>query len=284
MQAIIDIGSNSVRLMMYRGELITPKIIRTTMLAENLQNTGFLSNEAMARTLQAIVFFVEKAKTENADTIRIFGTEAMRSAKNAGDFRLEIEKATALPVTILSGNEEAKLGLLGVYNAFKPSNEITVVDIGGASVEVIRGDDKRVTYVKSLPLGVARLKNMAGDNRSDIEKLVKSRLHEFGIISGIEGIAIGGTATTLASIALNQSTYNPYEIHGYELSLGVLDKIATKLFNCKNIPEMFPTVSPQRAKVIPHGAIMLLYLIDFLGLDSITVSESDNLEGFLHFI
>ena len=151
-------------------------------------------------------------------------------------------------------------------------------------MEVIRGDDKRVTYVKSLPLGVARLKSMAGDNRSDIEKLVKSRLHEFGIVSGIEGIAIGGTATTLASIALNQSTYNPYEIHGYKLSLGVLDKIATKLFNCKNIPEMFPTVSPQRAKVIPHGAIMLLYLIDFLGLDSITVSESDNLEGFLHFI
>ena len=181
MDAVIDIGSNSVRLALDRGESVNPKLINTTCLADGLAKTGRLSNEAMSRTLAAIVEFASKAREERADNIYIFATEAMRSATNGGEFRSAVEKAVSLPVRVISGDAEARLGLLGAISP-DTHDEITVIDIGGASVEVVRGDEKKLTYARSLPLGVVRLRDIAGDRREDIEKYVSKHITDFGFV------------------------------------------------------------------------------------------------------
>lgn len=282
MDAVIDIGSNSVRLMLYEGAAVTPKAVRTTVLSEGLANTGYLSNDAMARTRAAIAFFVREAQDKSADNIWIFATEAMRSAKNGDEFRVSIEGEIGVPVQIVSGNDEARLGIAGALTAFRPYGELTVIDIGGASVEIVRGDEKRLSYAKSLPLGVTRLKDGVGDNRADIERFVAENIRRFGPVSGTEGVAIGGTATTLASMALSQRAYDPYAVHGYELTLPIIDALTDRIFSGIDICAAYPTVPPKRARIIGHGAIMLRALTEYMGLSSVTVSESDNLEGFLY--
>ena len=284
MDAVIDIGSNSVRLALDRGESVNPKLINTTCLADGLAKTGRLSNEAMQRTLAAIVEFASKAREERADNIYIFATEAMRSATNGGEFRSAVEKAVSLPVRVISGDAEARLGLLGAISP-DTHDEITAIDIGGASVEVVRGDEKKLTYARSLPLGVVRLRNIAGDRREDIEKYVSKHITDFGFVSGYEGVAIGGTATSLAAMDLRQTRYDASAVHGHVLSMRAIDNLLDESFSSDDRRKDFPVLSEKRARVIGHGAIMLRALVEYLGLeDGVTVSEHDNVEGFLYCV
>lgn len=283
MDAVIDVGSNSVRLMLDRGMKVNQKQINTTCLAEGLANTGRLGGEAMERTKAAIADFVRTARLEKADNIYIFATEAVRSAQNGEEFRRDVENAVALPVRVISGDSEAKLGLLGAIDG--NHGEITVVDIGGASVEVVRGDRKKLTYARSLPLGVVRLRDLTGDRREDIEKYVESHVADFGFVSGFEGVAIGGTATTLAAMDLRQTRYDASAVHGHVLSVRAIDNLVEEIFASTDRRHDFPVLSERRAKVIGHGAIMLRALVEYLGLeDGVTVSEHDNIEGLLYCV
>lgn len=282
MDAVIDIGSNSVRLALDRGLKVNPKLLNTTCLAEGLAKTGRLSDAAMDRTLAAIVEFANKARAEHAENIYIFATEAVRSAANGGEFRSAVEKAVSLPVKVISGNTEARLGLLGAIPE-DAHGEITVIDIGGASVEVVRGDKNKLTYARSLPLGVVRLRDIAGDNRADIEKYVSEHITDFGFVSGFEGVAIGGTATSLAAMDLRQTVYDASAVHGHVLSVRAIDNLIEEIFSSADRRKDFPVLAEKRARVIGHGAIMLRALVEYLGLeDGVTVSEHDNVEGFLY--
>lgn len=279
MRAVIDVGSNSVRMMTDTPQLVHKKEVITTMLAENLAHSGLLCEQATKRTLDAIKTLCESAKRQGADEILIFATEAVRSARNGEQFVSLVKRHTGLSVDVIDGATEAKLGLMGLIE--NRQDELTVIDIGGASVEVIRGNADGITYSKSLPLGVVRLLDRVGENRSDIEAFVQSAVTEYGFVSGTEGVAIGGTATSLASIDLRQKVYDPQTVHGHVLSARVLDDIIDMIFSSSDRMRDFPTLDRKRARVIGHGAIMLYALMEYLGLSYVTVSERDNMEGYL---
>lgn len=279
MDAVIDIGSNSVRLMIDRGERVNKKILDSTTLADGLALTGVLRDDAMQRTQDAVVRFVKMAKQQGADNVYVFATEAMRSAKNGAQFAQKLSHACGVTVDVVSGKDE---GLLGLYGALDDDHdEITVIDIGGASVEIVRGNKKVTTYARSLPLGMVRLIDTVGSNENEIDAYVTSHITQFGIVSGHETVAIGGTATALASMALGQKIYDAQQIHGYELDFDTLAYLRKQIFSSKNVQADFPTLSKNRARIIGHGSIMLQRLIEFLGTDSVRVSEHDNLEGYL---
>ncbi len=283
MNAVIDIGSNSVRLLLYEGAPVTQKLLNSTRLADGLALTGTLSNEAMARTKDAVCQFVRLAKEKNAENIYIFATEAMRSAKNGRDFALVLEQACGIKIDIVSGKDEAMLGLLGVLDDDNNGKEYTVIDIGGASVEIIKGDEKRIYYAKSAPLGMVRIQGLVSSEQ-EIEDYIRSSLPVYGIVSGHEGVAIGGTATALASMDLAQTEYIAQEVHGHTLTLSALYSLRRRIFSSDDIMRDFPTLSKNRAKVIGHGVITLICILEYLGLDNITVSERDNMEGYLKYI
>lgn len=283
MDAVIDIGSNSVRLMTDDGKAVNRKTLASTTLADGLALTGYLSDEAMDRTAAAIRTFVAEARRRGADNIYVFGTEAMRAAKNGKAFKARLEEENGLTVDVISGETEARLGLIG--SAGDIAGEATVVDIGGASVEIVRGNADRITYAKSAPLGMVRLIDLVGSEKNAIERFVERELPVFGIVSGTDdAIAIGGTATSLASMDLRQTVYNPDEIHGHILTLASLSRLRDEIFSTLDLLSRFPTLTPNRARVIGHGAIMLLSIVEYLGLEQIAVSEHDNMEGYLAYI
>lgn len=283
MDAVIDIGSNSVRLMTDDGKAVNRKTLASTTLADGLALTGYLSDEAMDRTAAAIRTFVAEARRRGADNIYVFGTEAMRAAKNGKAFKARLEEENGLTVDVISGETEARLGLMGATGDI--AGEATVVDIGGASVEIVRGNADRITYAKSAPLGMVRLIDLVGSEKNAIERFVERELPVFGIVSGTDdAIAIGGTATSLASMDLRQTVYNPDEIHGHILTLASLSRLRDEIFSTLDLISRFPTLTPNRARVIGHGAIMLLSIVEYLGLEQITVSEHDNMEGYLAYI
>jgi exopolyphosphatase/guanosine-5'-triphosphate,3'-diphosphate pyrophosphatase len=156
MDAVIDIGSNSVRLCFMENKVVNPKKVSTTFLSENLAITGSLLLEAIKRTTDAVISFVNEAKSRGADRIFIFGTEAMRSGKNAYVVSEIVQSVTGISIDVISGRDEALCGFVG---ANMQGEKVCVIDIGGASIELVQGQNE-IEDGLSLPIGVMRVKDI----------------------------------------------------------------------------------------------------------------------------
>ena len=131
--AVIDIGSNSVRLMMSDGKKTIYKTVKTTQLAEGMGEDNILQPFAIERTAQAVSFFNKRAKGDGADAVYVFATAAVRRAVNGNEFLNEVKRLCGIEVDVVSGEFEAELGLIGALNG----EDGGVVDVGGASSEVV---------------------------------------------------------------------------------------------------------------------------------------------------
>ncbi len=277
MNAVIDIGSNSVRLLVESGAKINKKYLNSTTLAENLAITGRLSEQAMIRTANAVADFFALAKKLGATDVYVFGTEAMR-APGGEELKARIEQTIPVNVEIVSGLEEARLGFVGAGGA---NGSNAVIDVGGASVELISGNNGNIDYALSLPLGVVRVRDAIGDGRAAIEKYYAAEIKKYSRVSAGKLIGIGGTATSIASMALGQTVYDAEQIDGYKVTADILGELTDKVFACRDRLSAFPTLSEKRARVIGHGLIIFSLLTSYLGYDGFTVSERDNMEGYL---
>lgn len=258
---IIDIGSNSVRL--YDGRV---KTVITTRLAENMSDS--LAPIPMERTVNAI-----KKLSKNRQCCA-FATEAVRKAANKSDFIKLVEAETGLKIHVLSGEEEAEISFLGATNGVKGS--AAVMDLGGASCEMIYGKEGKISFCASFPFGCVTLKDRFGADFAGIDGFVKSLIADLPAADTDNFFAVGGTVTSLAAMALRLDLYDPKAVHGYCLSC---DKISALISEVAS-GATFPTLSPERRKTIVHGAYAILAVLHRLGRESVTVSESDNLEGY----
>ncbi|MGN1094240.1 MAG: hypothetical protein ACI4SC_04605, partial [Candidatus Neoclostridium sp.] len=231
----------------------------------------------MVRTADAVADFFATAKSRGADKVLVFGTEAMR---NPGGETLKRMIESRIPVTvdIISGKKEAEIGYIGCTGG-KGNN--AVIDIGGASVELTSGENGDITYAESLKLGVVRTRDQVGDDRKNIENFYKAHVGEYKKVSADKLFAIGGTATSIASMLLGQKTYDAEKVHGYVVTQSALEGLIDRIFASESLTEEFPTIGAKRAGVIGHGAILLLILMQYLGFSRLTVSEHDNIEGYL---
>lgn len=280
MKAVIDIGSNSVRLMLNDGSV--GKQLETTRLSQGLDKSGRLTPEAMERTAAAVARFVRQAKTAGAEPL-LFATEAVRKAENGGDFCRLVLKECGEPVEVLSGEQEALCGYLGGAAAFSDREGLCTVDIGGASTELTSGRNGKPDFLTSLPIGVVRLYDACGRDRRQAEARIRAELSRCGRVPpAARLIAVGGTATTLAAVDLALPVYDPRQVHGHELSLETLRRWTDRLFSL-DLPaiRILPGMEPKRADVIAGGALILSAVVEFLGFSACTVSESDNMEGYL---
>ena len=275
---VIDVGSNSVRIMLAENGLTIKKHNVVTRLGEGINNYPFLSVTAMNRTLDAIKTFCQMAKDYGAKKTYIFATAAVRSAENKQEFIDLVKKETGLNLDVVSGENEAKLGLLGALNGRQGG----IIDVGGASSEVTVANGVDITYSHSLNLGSVRILDACGQDKQKIISLCNGAVKEYGKVPKTTFYGIGGTATTLASVAQGLDPYDPTKVHGYKLTKSaVLDLAnmlnATPLEQRKKIKGL----QPERAEVISGGAYLVYTIMDYIGIDYITVSESDNLEGYL---
>lgn len=275
--AVIDIGSNSVRLMFVADGKVLYKTLEITRLGEGLASSGRLLPVAIERSAQAVASFSSKALAEGAQAVYAFATAAVRSAQNGRDFVRRVAELCPVQVEVISGEEEAEIGILGALG----TKDGGIIDIGGASTEIIVRRGGAITYKKSVDVGVVRLNDLCGRNVDSLTEYANKAVEQFAGVTPCSMYAIGGTATSVASIALGLKEYDGKLVDGFVLNLETLERVVRYLTETQPQAVAEQTCVPlKRAEVLLGGAIWLRAILQKLGLTSLSVSDADNLEGY----
>lgn len=291
--AVIDIGSNSTRLLI--AEVDDGRVSeverqsRVTRLGRGVDLSEQLSAEATEAACEAIADYVAICREGEIETIEAIATSAVRDASNGSAFAAELRERFALSARVLDGEEEARLTYLGATCEHSPSEPTLVVDIGGGSTELIVGTGEEVAFHTSLQAGVVRhserhvssdppttleLEALAADFRSLIEGATR------GAPTATAGIAVAGTPTSLASIEIGLEAYDPKQVHGHTLTLITIQRLLSQLASAPLSKRIeIRGLHPDRAPNIVAGVVILVETMRAFGLDRIEVSEHDILYG-----
>lgn len=275
---IIDIGSNSVRLLVSDGDNRVYKKINTTGLGRGLALTGRLQEPNMAETANAVEEFVAEAKRNGCEAVYAFATEAVRSAQNRQEF-VAMLAARGIDVDIVESKDEAILGFNGAYTQGK----CCVMDIGGASTEIAVGDENGLIYAKSLPIGLVRIADNCGEDLGKIDAYIEEIVKGYGQIPEFdELLSIGGTASTFVAMNEGMKIYDWQTVDNYKLTLDSVEKWTAKIRSLDMEQRLsIDGLEPKRRGVIVGGGRLLSSIMRMLGRDHVIVRESDNLEGYL---
>lgn len=264
-------------MMIDRGLDLNPKKLATTRLGGGLTLTGRIDDLAFADSLKAVTDFCAEARAAGAEPYA-FATEAVRAAANGRAFCNAVAAATGVRVDVLTGKQEAMIAYLG---AGDPTGRCTVIDSGGASTEITSGSDGVITDSVSIKTGAVRLKSM-GLNVEATRAYIDGKLYEMPRLHK-KIVIIGGTATALASADLRLKQYDAQKVHGHTLTYEALNDLIAA-FEQGHITEQFPAVTRARAEIILYGALIYERIMAGFRIHSVTVSESDNCEGYLRYL
>lgn len=279
--AVIDIGSLSVRSLLWEDGRARSRTGEDTALSEGLALSGNLSRSAMERTAEAVARFARLARQAGAEKTYAFATEAVRSAKNGADFVMLVKNACGLDTHVLTGEEEAAAGLCGALGQADGG----IVDVGGASTEITVRSRGSVVYSRSLPLGAVRLYDLCGEDEEGAVRCAAEYAARLGRVPAAAFSAVGGTATGLASAALGQKTYSDEGVDGYFLSAKELRSVRDRLSEMGEEGRRREYgMSARRAKVICCGATLLLEFEKYLGIDGFTLSVAGNTDGYARMV
>ncbi|MBN1351166.1 Ppx/GppA family phosphatase [candidate division KSB1 bacterium] len=295
--ASIDIGTNSTRLLIVerRGKgKLSPLLHeeRITRLGEGLGKSGELAPASMERVIDAVLEYNEIISANHIRQVRIVATSAVRDARNRSLFLDALSERTGRTCHVISGAEEARLTYLGVFSDFPADTNAIVIDVGGGSTEYIVATGGVMHTKISIDIGSRRLSErfFASDPVTDTEfdafqKYVRAqlapKLENFPRETFL-GIAVGGTASTLAQVqsSLAESLFE--QIHLMEITRNKLIQMVAD-FRSRTIEQRRKIVglNPKRADVILAGAAILAESLEMLNLSAITVSLRDLLFGVL---
>jgi len=292
--AVIDIGSNSARIVVYRLEggaqtQILAASRRSLRLVRELDKNNRLSAQALERTWAALEDFRAIALGAGASRIVALATSAVRDADNGKAFLAEVRKKLGFDVRMLSGEEEARLGFLGAVGGL-PVEHGALFDVGGGSMQVTRFRQRRIMTTISVPLGSLRLSDafLKSDppTGGEVRRLcdhVQEVLEKAGVSpleAGETLVGTGGTIRNLAKIERRTRQYPVTRLHGYVLTRkrlrAVVEEIAaTKLKKRDEIPGL----NDDRGDSIVGGGFAIRTLVDVLGAEEIWVSGQGVREG-----
>jgi exopolyphosphatase / guanosine-5'-triphosphate,3'-diphosphate pyrophosphatase len=287
--AVVDIGSNSVRLVVYDGLRRSPSPVFNEKilcgLGKGVALTGRLSEPGIVRALAALRRFRTLARQIGARQVYAVATAAAREASNGEEFIDAAEKALGCNIDVLTGKEEARFAALGVI-AGVPDADGIAGDMGGGSLELIDIKDGKVRDGMTLPLGPLRLIDMSGGSIIKAKEIVDGYFAKAGILSRLKGrtfYAVGGTWRNLARLHMAQTRYPLHVLHCYTLSRqqasGVADLVSgLSATSLKDIRE----VSRSRSDTMPFGALVLERLLEHSRPGKIEISVYGVREGLLY--
>jgi exopolyphosphatase/guanosine-5'-triphosphate,3'-diphosphate pyrophosphatase len=284
--AVIDVGSNSVRLVVYRveGRDFTPLLNDRAAagLGRDLMKTGRLSPQGVEAALAAARRFKLFLDARRVRDVRVVGTAAVREASDAKPFLTEFERAIGAKVRVLSGEEEGRYAGLGVL-AGDPGARGVVADLGGSSLELAPLANGDVGRPATLLLGSFALATRSEGDIKAARALLDSSLDEVKIDAPADGslYAVGGAWRNFAKIAMSHEKYPLRLLQGYEMRADAAAEIAR--FLAKQSPASIARmeVSRRRAEAMPFAATALERLIKRLGLKSVVISSFGLREGIL---
>lgn len=284
--AAIDIGSNSIRLVLYRLEgraiwtVFNEKVLAG--LGRDLAATGRLSVEGAAQALTALKRFAAVIDGVQPAHTFVAATAAVREAEDGQEFCDRVAAETGLKIRVLSGEEEAHYAALGVLAGI-PHADGVVGDLGGSSLELVRLSKGEVERGATLPLGPFALADARGFDADRRRKMIADRLKAAGNFKAETLYAVGGAWRTLAQVHMGVSGYPLRIVHQFEMdAVGVLDTARLIARASKAALEKWPGLSKRRAETLPHAALVLEGLIETLGLKRIVLSAWGVREGLLY--
>lgn len=285
--ASIDIGSNSIILLIARrtSDGRWERIEEHTDVArisEGLDTHGTLQPAAVKRATAVLRRFVDRAHHAEVDAILMTGTAPFRRAENGQEIANALAAACDVPLQVVTGEEEGALTLRATLDSFPAVDAMHVLDIGGASTELIRWRPDH-TQSRSVDLGVVRLleRFVAHDppTAAALERMrsyVREALHEafVPVTPPIPAVGVGGTITSLAALDLDLDAWDPDAVQGHRLRVERIEALGEKLWPMR-VQERCDIlgVDPRRADVIAVGAWFLHAICERLGVAEMIVSD-----------
>ncbi len=296
--AIIDIGTNSIHMLI--AELLpnyTFEVIGRekdmTRLGDGTLSSGILSQKLMQKGLQTLKRFQHLALTKGAQKIIAIATSAVRESKNGGDFIQKIFKETGIQVRVITGTEEARLIYLGIKHSVQLGKEpALMIDAGGGSVEFIVGNLQKITLLKSLKLGVARLKDRfvkqhKPEEFKAIEEYVKETIQK--ILPALQAsnyqqtIGSAGTLNNLAAMVFYRQEKEAALPRSLSLSREGLGELYEKLKKSTTEERLkMKGLDPRREDLITAGAALTYTLMTELNISEIQICDKAIREGIVY--
>jgi len=288
-RAIIDIGSNTVRLVVYNGPPRAPVVILNekvnARLGKDLGRTGAIPDKAMRTALSALSRFAAMLKLLNVETVDCVATAAARDASNGPEL-LAAVRGFGLEPRLLTGEEEARASATGVIAAFPGAHGIAA-DLGGGSLELVEIDGDVSPGGVTLPFGTLRLPDLRlpGPARfaAGLRKALDARGWGAGSGrgAGLPLYIVGGSWRALALQAMRVLDWPVDDPHGFELSASEALRLARQ-FEKGRLEDPDPRISSARLATLPDAAALMVQLIEALGPSALVFSSWGLREGLLH--
>jgi exopolyphosphatase/guanosine-5'-triphosphate,3'-diphosphate pyrophosphatase len=288
--AVIDIGSNSVRMVVY--EQLARSLVSVFNekalcgLGREVQSTGLLAPDAVAKALTSLRRFRALCRIQKVGRVYAIATAACRDATNGPDFIRRAERICGTQIEILSGPREAKLSALGVISGIHNPDGI-VGDLGGGSLELIDVRKNRVHSGVTLPLGSLALQDASQKSLKRAERIVKTEISGVAHLKAGRGrtfYAVGGTWRSLARIHIIQSGYPLKVMHGYSIPAADALDFAVRLrrLAATNMLADIEAVSDARRPLLTYAALVLEYVIRVAQPKTIVFSTFGVREGLFY--
>ena len=313
--AAVDCGTNSIRLLVADVPVPTDgagpvglvdlhREMRVVRLGEGVDRTGRLSDAALERVRVALVDYSAISRALAVETTRLVATSATRDAANRQDFVDLVTGVLGVVPEVVAGGEEAQLSYDGATRGLdRADGPFLVVDIGGGSTEVALGAAPQVPGTSQVPatpaviaslsvdIGCVRLteRHLAGDPptaaqiaaaQADVDAALTRVLAVVPAARARTVVALAGTVTTIAALALDLPGYDPERIHLSRITADQVREVTSRLLAMTRAERAaLPVMHEGRADVIGGGALVLRSLVDRLDLTDVLVSEADILDG-----
>lgn len=283
-RAVIDIGSNTVRLVIYGGPPRAPSVLHNekvnARLGRGVVENGLLADNAMAMALAALKRYRALLTALNVRDVQTVATAAVRDSANGAQFLRMVDKLGLSPV-LLSGQEEAEIGALGVLSAFPGATGI-VADLGGGSLELTEIDGHGASHGASLPIGSLRLPSLRSQGQPKFARMVHREIEraQWNGTGNRVLYLVGGSYRALARVAIHKAGWPVDDPHGLSLPVDRALELCRSVSRGK-LPSDVPTLSASRLAAMPDVAALLSRLIKELDPSSIVFSAWGLREGLL---
>ena len=294
--AAIDCGTNSIRLLVadLDGATLTDVVreMRIVRLGADVDRTGRLASDALARTQVALHEYAATIRGLGAEQVRMVATSATRDASNRDDFVAMVRAELGVEPEVITGDEEAALSFAGAASVLPAlDGELLVADIGGGSTELVRGRPGGALQAYSMDVGCVRMteRHLRDDpptaqqidaTVADLRAAIDAARSAVPLDAAATFVGVAGTVTTIAAIALGLDHYDPAAIHGARISAAEVAEVTARLLRMSHAERAaLPVMHPGRVDVIGGGALVLRTLLEEIGTDSVVASEHDILDG-----
>ena len=285
---VIDIGSNSIRLVVYDRNCRSPVPIFNEKvlcgLGRGVEATGHLNAEGATQALANLGRFKMLAGAMGVQRLDVLATAAVRDARDGHDFVVRLRERLGLDIQVISGEEEARLSALGVLSGVPDADGIAA-DLGGGSLELIGIDRGALGQRVTLPLGPLRLIEASGERPALAARTIDQHLEKLGWLKGYRKrrlYAVGGSWRAVAKLHMNQIGYPLRVIHNYTLPAAQAADFATAISRqARASLEKATMVSRRRFDTLPYAALALEALIRAFEPASVVFSAFGLREGHL---